>query len=271
MIPDDDQGMTAEGPSDASEDNVAAKQGGQAIDSTAELFFTLGEDLDAGPVDGKMVKFLDFSAYHGIYPAEDSFYGMLGIDPASSFAEVDQSFYRTVRSMLQRQFVLKSEAIDARDFRPLLKKLCVARDVLRDPATRADYDLRLLGVREPLVGQKMIIPEEAVCYAEGGSVRISLGELLSVSSFFEGTALTRVWTISQTMPEENFYEFLASAGVLTETEVKALLQARDLFCAGIISLLQVRTALYMVRNNNADFAEVLLHYGWAPTPSACCT
>lgn len=266
MIPEDDRDMMGAVPEDGNEGSIAAGQGGQDIESTVDFIFSLSTSLENGGLNDRPVRALDFSAYHGVYPGEDTFYGLLGIDPACSFAEVDQSFYRTVRVMLQRQF-LKSEAIDARDFRPLLKRLCVARDVLRDPATRADYDLRLLGVREPLVGQKMIIPEEAVCYTDNGCVRISLGELLSVSSFFDGAALARVWAISQTVSEESFYEFLASSGMLAETEVQSLLRARDLFCAGMISLLQVRVALYMVRNNNADFDEVLAHYGWALTPS----
>ena len=80
-----------------------------------------------------------------------TYYQILGVNRLSSFEEIHTRFLTLIHK-LRRSRAKTETRSDLREFREVLRAICIAHDILKDPITRTDYDLRMMGMRaaEPI-------------------------------------------------------------------------------------------------------------------------
>lgn len=189
--------------------------------------------------------------------AASSFYDILGVHNTSSFEQIHQQFFRTMRALfkLRNQQQLNS-TLGVRDFRYMLRQLCVAHDILRDPVTRTDYDLRLLGLRQPTE-----VTEETPGDVSTRA-RLMLGELLEATHLMEKAELEIALDMHKAMKEMPFGQFLVKAAFLTQDELDSALIAQKLISIGKITVNQFQYAIARLRNDDVSFFDTLVLEGW---------
>ena len=187
-----------------------------------------------------------------------SFYQMLGVNKLSSYERIHISFLRLVRRLLR---ALRATQIrDKREFREVLRSICIAHDVLKDPITRTDYDLRMLGMRaktghiEPGADGKS--------GGLGARIRLMLGELLECANVLEPAELQIALDMHKAEPGMQFGEFLVIANFLNREELDSALMAQRLIDSGKITVAQFQSAMFRMRDSGAAFFDTLMVEGW---------
>lgn len=186
-----------------------------------------------------------------------SFYQILRVSQVASFEEIHTHYLRLMRRLLRNRYSAESSITDIREFREVLRAVCVAHDVLKDPVTRADYDLRQIGMRHD--GQ---IETPAEQPQPTQRTRLMLGELLECAQILEPAELQIALDMHKAEPGIQFGEFLVSANFLSQEELDCALLAQRLISSGKITVNQYRTGMYRMRDDGIAFFDTLMMEGW---------
>lgn len=154
-------------------------------------------------------------------------YVLLHVEPGASFREIHISFLRLVRRLL-----FEFEQAPKKKRRGMIKELqqiSIAHDILSDPLTRTDYDIRFLGLKAPVVGAT-----EGV--TESGGVLFKVGELLESAGLLEPTELEIAADMHKAMPEMLFGTFLVKQGFITEGDLEQAVLGQELVKDALIKL-----------------------------------
>jgi hypothetical protein len=181
-------------------------------------------------------------------------YQILGVSQVASFEEIHAHYLRLMRRLLQSRYSENPTITDFREFREVLRAVCVAHDILKDPITRTDYDLRQVGLRNDAPA------DEGKPLTERR--RLMLGELLECAEILQGAELQIALDMHKAEPGMQFGEFLVTANFLNQEELDCTLLAQRLISAGKITVNQFRTAMYRMRDEKASFFDTLMVEGW---------
>lgn len=154
-------------------------------------------------------------------------YVLLNVEPGASFREIHISFLRLVRRLLFdfNQAPKKKKRGMIKD----LQQIWIAHDILSDPLTRTDYDIRFLGLKAPVSGTT-----EGV--TESGGVLFKVGELLESAGLLEPTELEIAADMHKAMPEMLFGTFLVKQGFITEGDLDQAVLGQELVKDNLIKL-----------------------------------
>lgn len=154
-------------------------------------------------------------------------YVLLNVEPGASFREIHISFLRLVRRLLFdfNQAPKKKK----RGMIKELQQIWVAHDILSDPLTRTDYDIRFLGLKAPVSGTTEGI-------TESGGVLFKVGELLESAGLLEPTELEIAADMHKAMPEMLFGTFLVKQGFITEGDLDQAVLGQELVKDNLIKL-----------------------------------
>lgn len=189
-------------------------------------------------------------------PEGATYYEQIAAEQNDTFYLVQLCYMRAVRQLLRRNYAgNKLQAANIHDFRRQLRNMGIAYHVLNDPLSRTDYDLRLAGIRTPLSGLGLYVPEEARAPASGGRVRLSFEELLALSGLSSGPELP-----VERPSEEDFFAGLAF--LLTSVQLESLRIGYELVGKGLISILQFQKAFLAVKNSEQKLVDILVASGW---------
>jgi hypothetical protein len=141
----------------------------------------------------------------------------------------------------------------------MLRAVCIAHDVLKEPTTRTDYDFRLLGVRDD---NQVQTPEDARPAGFGSRTHIKIGELLQCAQILEASELEIAVDMHKAMPEMRFGEFLVKQGFLERRQLEAALLGQFLISNGKITVAQYQVGMYNERNSSVPLAETITSAGW---------
>jgi hypothetical protein len=183
-----------------------------------------------------------------------TYYQMLGLDNVSSPEAIHTRFLRLVRKMLWSRLYTETSAREIREFREVLRHICVAHDILKDPVTRTDYDQRLMGTQA--------IAEESPAPAAKVGTQLKLGELLACADIVSDKELHIALDMHKAEPNVKFGDFLLKAGFLNQKQLDATIAGQKLLAEGRISLAQYLTAMNTVKSNDVDFMDTLMLEGW---------
>jgi curved DNA-binding protein CbpA len=182
-------------------------------------------------------------------------YQILGVSQVASFEEIHARYLRLMRRLLQSRYSAENTITDFREFREVLRAICVAHDILKDPVTRTDYDLRQVGLRT-----------EVPAGDEGKPLlqrrRLMLGELLECAEILQSAELQVALDMHKAEPGMQFGEFLVTANFLSQEELDCTLMAQRLISSGKITVNQFRTAMYAMRDEGTAFFDTLMIEGW---------
>lgn len=187
-----------------------------------------------------------------------TFYQILGVSQVAVFEEIHTRFLRIMRKLLRNRYAAESSITDFREFREILRAICVAHDVLKDPVTRADYDLRQMGMRNEGIVETPVDMKPAATTR----TRLMLGELLECAQILEAAELQIALDMHKAEPGIQFGEFLVSANFLNQDELECALLAQRLISMGKITVNQFRTGMYRMRDEGVAFFDTLMMEGW---------
>lgn len=196
-------------------------------------------------------------------PDGASYYSWIGAEITDPFFVLHLCYVKAVRSLLIRQYSEdKTTALNTHDFKRQLRNMGVAYNVLCDPRTRLDYDLRQMGLRQPETGTGLTIPEDAKLPVGGGKVKFAFSELLIICRFFNPEQMLAIVNAARMLSEPQFWQYLAESGLLSLVELQSIQTAYQLICNGLISICQFEQAFQYVRMNQQQLLEILLSAGW---------
>ena len=248
-------GDEAEASAAAHEEPVeAAAAAMEAVESEQSGAANMGEMLDVLQTENRAPETESPSQMI----KRQSFYQMLGVNKLSSYERIHISFLRLVRRLLRA--LNATQIRDKREFREVLRSICIAHDVLKDPITRTDYDLRMLGMRS----QTGHIEHGADGKAGGlgARIRLMLGELLECADVLEPAELQIALDMHKAEPGMQFGEFLVAAHFLNREELDSALMAQRLIDSGKITVAQFQSAMFRMRDSGAAFFDTLMVEGW---------
>lgn len=182
-----------------------------------------------------------------------SFYQILGVSQVASFEDIHMRYRRRMLKLLRSRYSSENCITDLREFREVLRAVCVAHDVLKDPVTRADYDLRQVGLRSDLEAAAGIPPQRT---------GLRIGELLECAQILQPAELQVALDMHKAEPGVQFGEFLVVAGFLSQEELDCVLLAQKLISRGKITVNQFRSAMYEMRDKGVPFFDTLMTEGW---------
>lgn len=221
-------------------------------DETDNLITSGGEELPSGRLSGRVAP----------DPESRSYYSRLAATPIDSAEVVHLCYIRAIRMLLRSQYLDgKANALNAHEFRKHLRNLGIAYNILYDVSTRLDYDLRLLGLREPLSGKHLTVPEDAKTDANG-KAKLSLVEIVVLSRTFGADTLLAAVDAARSRPEAEFWEYLAQTGAFMQVDFEALHLGARLMRHGLVSVVQFEQAFQSVRSSGYSLEAILVHNGW---------
>ncbi len=188
-------------------------------------------------------------------------YELLDVAQVSSFEEIHRNFLRKVRALL----VMEAKITDRKERHKALRKLqflWIAHDILTDPVTRTDCDLRAIGLRGIL---DEIIPQAPEDASQGGPSNrtpLRIGELLLCAGLLEPTELEIAADMHKAMPEMMFGAFLVKQGFIEEDDLNTVLLGQKLLRSGVITVVQFQTAMEMKRKEGKELSESLVVLGY---------
>ncbi|MBX9952570.1 MAG: hypothetical protein K2Y39_25580 [Candidatus Obscuribacterales bacterium] len=185
-------------------------------------------------------------------------YTLLGVSQMSPMEGVRTRYYKLTRAIHRE--LLTSPDIDRRNKLLYdLKFICIAYDILSDPVTRTDYDLRTMGLR----GVSMVqTPEEKKPGELGQRLHLKIGELLNVAGLLEGSELEIACDMHKAMPEMQFGSFLVKQGFIEEYQLEAVLFAQKLLRKGLITVVQYQAAMEELESSGVSIAETAVERGY---------
>lgn len=141
-----------------------------------------------------------------------------------------------------------------------LKFICIAYDILSDPVTRTDYDLRTMGLRGADV---MVMPDDKKGGGEMGQrLHLKIGELLNVAGLLETSELEIACDMHKAMPEMQFGSFLVKQGFIEEYQLQAVLFAQKLLRKGLITVVQYIAAMEELESSGVGVSETVVERGY---------
>lgn len=194
---------------------------------------------------------------HAVAPG--SFYEALGVGDTSTYEEIHTCFLRRLRSHIRKHHAHAPESLsrgDIKSFKEQLRYLCIAHDILKDPVTRTDYDLRRLGLRQ------VDGPEGGGRLNGGKRTALKIGELLECANIIQPTELQVALDMHKAEPNMPFGQFLLSSGFLSEEELDSAILGQKLITFGKITVAQFQTAISLQRKEKIPFFDTLVSEGW---------
>jgi hypothetical protein len=188
-----------------------------------------------------------------------SFYDALGVGDTSTYEEIHTCFLRRLRGHIRTHQARAPESVsrgEIKAFKEHLRYLCIAHDILKDPVTRTDYDLRRLGLRQ-LEG-----PEGGGRLNGGKRTALKIGELLECANIIQPTELQVALDMHKAEPNMPFGQFLLSAGFLSEEELDSAILGQKLITFGKVTVAQFQTAINLQRKEKVPFFDTLVSEGW---------
>ena len=194
----------------------------------------------------------------------DDIYECLGVLKDSSSQTIHRNFLKLVRKALEE---LQADQPGSSNLHlEQLTKLWFAHDILMDPSTRTDYDLRALGITTGNFGEDNISNGQAINFnQEPDSQSLPswrIGELMQASGLLEQAELDIACDMHKAMPEMQFGRFLVKQGFITDRQLQALLIGQVLLRLGEITLSQFCAVIAKLESSNQDFKEILLESGY---------
>ena len=185
-------------------------------------------------------------------------YTLLGVSQMSPMEGVRTRFYKLTRAIHRE--LLTTPDIDRRNKLLYdLKFICIAYDILSDPVTRTDYDLRTMGLRGVAMVQT---PEEKKPGELGQRLHLKIGELLNVAGLLEASELEIACDMHKAMPEMQFGSFLVKQGFIEEYQLEAVLFAQKLLRKGLITVVQYQAAMEELESSGVAVAETVVERGY---------
>lgn len=188
-------------------------------------------------------------------------YELLDVAQVSSFEEIHRNFLRKVRALL----IQEAKITDRKERFQALRKLqflWIAHDILTDPVTRTDCDLRAIGLRGIL---DEIIPQAPEDASQGGPSNrtpLRIGELLLCAGLLEPTELEIAADMHKAMPEMMFGAFLVKQEFIEEDDLNTVLLGQKLLRSGVITVVQFQTAMELKRKEGKELADSLVSLGY---------
>jgi hypothetical protein len=183
---------------------------------------------------------------------EMNVYEILGLGPNASPEVVHKHFLRRVRKLL-----LTKGKVDPNQFLGMLRSLWIAHDILMDPRTRRDYDQRITGVAGILRLQERDEERKTYPLTPGQRAEQKIVRLIESSGLLEQTELQIARDMHKAMPEIPFGEFLFKQNFIERYQLEAILTARRLIDAGMITVDQFEQAIKAVSKERPLLEEVL--------------
>lgn len=239
---------------------VVAEQPVSEADPTAPLnYLDFGEDTPEEDSTAPEVPAVQAPEAPPLSPSQairmKTMYQILGVSQVASFEEIHARYLRLMRRLLQSRYASETTITDFREFREVLRAICVAYDILKDPVTRTDYDLRQVGLRvdAPIGDEGKPLMQRR---------RLMLGELLECAEILQSAELQVALDMHKAEPGMQFGEFLVAANFLSQEELDCTLMAQRLISSGKITVNQFRTAMYAMRDQGTSFFDTLMIEGW---------
>lgn len=190
-------------------------------------------------------------------PAGQTYYEQIAAEKTDTFIMVQLCYMRAVRLLLRQ-----SSTLGIHEFRRQLRNMGIAYHLLNDPSSRADYDLRLLGLRSPASGQGLTVPDHARVSVAGGKVRLCPEELLILTRAFKPDELLSLVNASALLSEDDFWSYLAESGLLARPELEALIFGYRFVCHGLITIMQFELAFQLVKERRQGLVDILVELDW---------
>ncbi len=194
-------------------------------------------------------------------PDAANYYGWIGAESTDPFFLLHVCYLRAVRAHLLRQF-LSDNALNPHEFKRQLKNMGIAFNILLDPRTRLDYDLRQLGLREPIDGNGLVVPADAKLPEAGGKAKIAYSELMILCRIFDPEQMLAIVNAARLLGEHQFWDYLGDSGLLTQVELDSIRSGYQLICNGLISINQFEQGYQYVRANQQQLVAIMLTAGW---------
>ncbi len=196
-------------------------------------------------------------------PEAEGFYPWISAESTDPFFLLHVCYLRAVRRLLMRQYGGdKSKVLNPPDFKRQLRNMGIAFNILSEPNTRLDFDLRQLGLREPDTFSGLKIPADARLPESGGKVKIAFSELLILCRIFDSEQMLAIVNAARLLSEQQFWTYLADSNLLTEVELDSIKSGFQLVCNGLVSIVQFEQAFVYVRANQQQLIEICLAAGW---------
>lgn len=185
-------------------------------------------------------------------------YTLLGVSQMSPMEGVRTRFYKLTRQIHRE--LAETTDIDRRNKLLYdLKFICIAYDILSDPVTRTDYDLRTMGLRGVAMPQT---PDEKKPGELGQRLHLKIGELLNVAGLLETSELEIACDMHKAMPEMQFGSFLVKQGFIEEYQLEAVLFAQKLLRKGLITVVQYQAAMEELESSGVAVSETVVERGY---------
>lgn len=185
-------------------------------------------------------------------------YTLLGVSQMSPMEGVRTRFYKLTR-LIHRELALMPELDRRKQLLHDLKFICIAYDILSDPVTRTDYDLRTMGLRGADV---LPMPDEKKGSEMGQRLHLKIGELLNVAGLLEASELEIACDMHKAMPEMQFGSFLVKQGFIEDYQLKAVLFAQKLLRKGLITVVQYQAAMEELESSGVGVSETVVERGY---------
>ena len=185
-------------------------------------------------------------------------YTLLGVSQMSPMEGVRTQFYKLTRR-IHRELATAVDLDQRKKLLHDLKFICIAYDILSDPVTRTDYDLRTMGLRGVAMPQT---PDEKKPGELGQRLHLKIGELLNVAGLLETSELEIACDMHKAMPEMQFGSFLVKQGFIEEYQLEAVLFAQKLLRKGLITIVQYQAAMEELESSGVSVAETVVERGY---------
>ncbi|MBC8000457.1 MAG: hypothetical protein IAF58_21075, partial [Leptolyngbya sp.] len=186
-------------------------------------------------------------------------YTLLGVSQMSPMEGVRTRFYKLTR-LIHRELGEMPDLDRRKQLLHELKFICIAYDILSDPVTRTDYDLRTMGLRGADV---MVMPDDKKGGSEMGQrLHLKIGELLNVAGLLETSELEIACDMHKAMPEMQFGSFLVKQGFIEEYQLEAVLFAQKLLRKGLITVVQYIAAMEELESSGVGVSETVVERGY---------
>ncbi len=185
-------------------------------------------------------------------------YTLLGVSQMSPMEGVRTQFYKLTR-LIHRELAVSTDIDRRNKLLYDLKFICIAYDILSDPVTRTDYDLRTMGLRGVSMPQT---PDEKKPGELGQRLHLKIGELLNVAGLLEASELEIACDMHKAMPEMQFGSFLVKQGFIEEYQLEAVLFAQKLLRKGLITVVQYQAAMEELESSGVGVSETVVERGY---------
>jgi hypothetical protein len=189
--------------------------------------------------------------------AERNLYEILGVGQTVAQEIIHKHFLRRVRKLL-----LRKGAEHPVKFLQTLRSLWIAHDILNDPRTRQNYDLRVLGLPSIIELDVPDLSNEAQLALSGHAEADKIVKLIESSGLLEQKELEIACDMHRAMSEMPFGDFLLKQRFLEPYQLEAILLGGRLINTGAITLLQFKEAMKSLTPSHPQLRDILIEQGY---------